>query len=105
MKSAASIEMGAATVSTSRPSGSAIAVPRTWMPEPDSSRSQASTKLLRYRSVWKDTTSAPSSPTRICSRHGSRAKMSDGGQGTCRKNPIGCSGRRPRMNWGTSIRW
>ena len=75
------------------------------MPEPASSRAQARTKLLRYRSVWKDTTSAPSSPTRTCSRHGSRAKMSGDGHGTCRKNPIGWSGRRPRMSWGTSMRW
>ena len=47
VKSVTSIEIGAAVVCTVRPSGSAIVVPRTSMPEPDSSRAQARVKLLR----------------------------------------------------------
>ena len=47
LNSPASIEMGAAVVSTTRPSGSTIAVPRTSMPEPASSRAHARTKLPR----------------------------------------------------------
>jgi hypothetical protein len=47
VKSVTSIEIGAAVVCTSRPSGSAIVAPRTSMPEPASSRAQARTKLLR----------------------------------------------------------
>ena len=85
--SAASIEMGAVEVVTTRPSGMHTDEPRTSTPAPPSSRAQARRKLPRYSSVWKATTSAPSRPVRICSRQGSRAKMSGDGHGTWRKNP------------------
>jgi hypothetical protein len=71
--SAASMEMGAVTVATDRPSGSITADPRTSRPESPSWRVQARRKLTRYSSVWKPTSSAPSSPHRICSRQGSLA--------------------------------
>ena len=71
--SAASMEMGAVTVATARPSGSTTDDPRTSMPESDSWRAQERRKLARYSSVWKPTTSAPSRPRSTCSRQGSRA--------------------------------
>ena len=99
------MEMGAVTVVTVRPSGSSTDDPRTSTPASASWRTHERRKLLRYSSVWKPTTSAPSSPHRTCSRQGSRAKMPGDGHGTCKKNPIGWSGRRLRMSCGTSIRW
>ena len=105
VNSAASIEMGAVAVVTARPSGSTTESPRTSMPSSRSRRAHERRKLPRYSSVWKATTSAPSRPVRICSRQGSRAKMSGDGHGTCRKNPIGCSARRSLMSCGTSISW
>jgi hypothetical protein len=83
------MEMGAVEAVTTRPSGMTTDAPRTSIPEPDSSRAHERRKLPRYSSVWKETTSAPSRPVRICSRQGSRAKMSGDGHGTCRKNPTG----------------
>jgi hypothetical protein len=86
---AASMEIGALVVDTTRWSGSLIAEPFTWTPVPPRQRPHAWTKFARYRSVSKDTTSAPSRPGRISCRQGRRAKMSGDGQGTCRKNPTG----------------
>ena len=44
------------------------------------------------RRSWKPTRSAPSSPSRICRRHGSCWNSSAGGNGMCRKKPIRRSG-------------
>ena len=73
MNSVTSIEIGSAVVVTVRPPGRTTVVRRTVTPESESSRSQARRKFLRYGSVWNDTTSAPSRPSRISLRHGSRA--------------------------------
>ena len=63
------------------------------------------TKLLAPTWRWKPTRSAPSSPSMISDRHGSRENSSSGGNGMCRKKPIVASGRRARTIDGTSCRW
>jgi hypothetical protein len=68
-------------------------------------RSTDEEKCRTYAAVWNPMRSAPSRPSRICSRCGRIRNISEEGKGMWRKNPIRASGSRERTSAGTRMSW
>src|SRR4029453_18870062 len=92
-KAATSIEIGNARAATVRPSYSIV-----WRRAGRSGSRRAScTKFAAAAGRWKPTRSAPSRPSTIADRHGSWVNSSYGGDGMCRKKPMGRARRLRRQ--------